>query len=65
MPIYEYLCRNCGNHFEELRKFSEKDRDIECPKCKSKNTQIAVSVFGTAGSGTSGPSSSGGGCKFG
>lgn len=32
MPIYEYLCENCGHEFETLQKLSEAPlRD--CPKC--------------------------------
>jgi len=32
MPLYEYLCQNCGHQFERIQKFS--DAPIaECPKC--------------------------------
>ena len=36
MPIYEYLCSNCGYHLEELQSMSEQPL-TRCPKCK-KNT---------------------------
>lgn len=25
MPIYQYVCEDCGKEFEIIRKFSEKD----------------------------------------
>ena len=32
MPNYEYLCKNCGHRFEQIRKFS--DRPLrKCPEC--------------------------------
>jgi putative FmdB family regulatory protein len=32
MPNYEYLCKNCGHRFEQIRKFS--DRQLrKCPEC--------------------------------
>jgi putative FmdB family regulatory protein len=33
MPIYEYKCKKCGNLFEELRSFSEREDAAACPKC--------------------------------
>ena len=33
MPLYEYLCKQCGNRFEKIQKFSEQPL-TECPKCK-------------------------------
>jgi putative FmdB family regulatory protein len=32
MPNYEYLCKDCGHRFEQIRKFS--DRQLrKCPEC--------------------------------
>ena len=33
MPIYEYVCRKCGGHIEELRSVADIDKPCECPKC--------------------------------
>jgi len=33
MPIYEYICQECGTKFEELRPLSQADKEFECPKC--------------------------------
>ena len=32
MPIYEYKCPTCGNHFERLQQFSD-DPETDCPQC--------------------------------
>lgn len=34
MPIYEFLCRNCGNEFEKILPFSAQTVP-HCPQCKS------------------------------
>jgi len=31
MPIFDYVCKNCGNRFEELVK--KYDDTVVCPKC--------------------------------
>jgi putative FmdB family regulatory protein len=45
MPIYEYLCGECGNRFEILRSISEADSPILCKICQSSKTSRTVSVF--------------------
>lgn len=32
MPVYEYLCDNCGLRFDKMQKFSD-DPLTECPNC--------------------------------
>jgi putative FmdB family regulatory protein len=32
MPIYEYLCENCGHTFEEMQTMKEESL-VTCPKC--------------------------------
>lgn len=61
MPIYEYECISCGHKFELLRKFSDDDSDIKCPKCDKQETKRVISSFATSSSGSSyTPSSYGG-----
>ena len=64
MPIYEYICDSCNEHFEKI--VINKQQEITCPKCSSKKATIQLSVFATAGSGSSTPSGGfsggGGGC---
>ena len=51
MPIYEYVCDECETHFEKI--VINKQQEISCPKCASKKATIQLSVFATAGSGSS------------
>ena len=44
MPIYDYVCRSCGEKFDALRKLKDDDRDVECPRCHEKNASRAVSL---------------------
>jgi putative FmdB family regulatory protein len=68
MPIYEYLCDDCGAHYERI-VMSQK-QSITCPKCESAKHTIQLSVFAapangskTSGGSSSGPASrSGGAC---
>jgi putative FmdB family regulatory protein len=46
MPIYEYICDDCGVRYEKLVR-SNRDT-IVCPKCGSKRHTLQLSVF-TAG----------------
>jgi putative FmdB family regulatory protein len=42
MPIFEYICQECENHFEALVFGDEK---AACPKCQSKKLAPQLSVF--------------------
>jgi putative FmdB family regulatory protein len=42
MPIFEYVCKECENHFEALVFGDEK---AACPKCQSKKLAPQLSVF--------------------
>ena len=44
MPIYEYLCDQCGKKFEALRSFSSADDPIDCEACHSAQTHRTVSA---------------------
>jgi putative FmdB family regulatory protein len=43
MPIYEYICDNCGHKFELLRKFGEAGK-VNCTSCNSNARRIYSSV---------------------
>ncbi|HTQ56433.1 MAG TPA: zinc ribbon domain-containing protein [Bryobacteraceae bacterium] len=49
MPLYEYRCENCGEQFEKLRRMSEADEGVECPRCESDEVERLLSSFATAG----------------
>lgn len=45
MPFYEYECKDCSEHFEQLVSISEADLKQVCPHCNGKNTEKQLSVF--------------------
>lgn len=65
MPIYEYVCDDCGEHYERI-VFNQKT-EVICPKCDSGKHTIQLSVFAAPASGTKAssggsPAPSGGCC---
>lgn len=45
MPIYEYVCHDCGAQYEALRAIKDADMPIACKQCESRNTARGISVF--------------------
>jgi putative FmdB family regulatory protein len=45
MPIYEYLCADCGNKFEKLVRRSADADALVCPSCGQKHLQQEFSTF--------------------
>jgi len=63
MPIYEYLCRECGSEFEKL--ISGTRTDIACPSCASAQVMRRLSLVGVKTGGRfagSAEAPQGGGC---
>ena len=58
MPIFEYICKECGHHFEALVMGSKRP---ECPSCQGAWLEQQLSTFavgpskGTASRPSSGP----------
>lgn len=50
MPIYEYVCKKCGERFERLVMTLSSQDDIICPYCGSDEVDRAVSWFSSLGS---------------
>lgn len=61
MPMYEYRCQECGKLYEQLRRMSEADTNLECPQCGGKKVERQISACGFTGFASAG-GSSGGGC---
>lgn len=62
MPIYEFVCKPCGNKFELLVPASKLDQ-VDCPSCKSGKVKRLMSTFAARSSGSDGSHSHGdGGC---
>ena len=52
MPIYEYVCNECGHQFETLQKMSDAPLS-DCPECKKSALKKKISApgFRLSGSG--------------
>lgn len=52
MPIYEYLCGDCGHHLEAMQKISDEPLK-DCPSCSKPalTKQISAPGFRLSGSG--------------
>ena len=44
MPIYEFKCSKCEEFFEVIVMGSGDDKEINCPKCDSREFQRVVST---------------------
>lgn len=47
MPIFEYLCKDCGRPFEKI--VPRYDSPADCTHCNSDNVEKQLSVFAVAG----------------
>lgn len=48
MPTYEYRCKKCGHHFDQMMSFAEHERRKHrpaCPKCKSHAVEQVPAKF--------------------
>jgi putative FmdB family regulatory protein len=50
MPIYEYVCQDCGSKFEKFIRTRIVKTQPECPGCGSDHTDKAISTFASRGS---------------
>jgi len=53
VPIYTYICKDCGEKFELLIGVGSADEEIKCKKCNSKNVEKTISSFNTVSKGSS------------
>lgn len=45
MPLYEYVCKACGNELEALQKLSA-DPLKDCPQCQQPELEKKISAAG-------------------
>lgn len=45
MPIYEYLCENCGKELERIQKISDEPL-VDCPECGKAQLRKKISAVG-------------------
>jgi putative FmdB family regulatory protein len=67
MPIYEYVCLECGERFDALRLMRDADATIACGRCQSERTTRQLSLFfsqsgGRTATASESHSHAGGGC---
>ncbi|MCI5158601.1 MAG: zinc ribbon domain-containing protein [Candidatus Electrothrix sp. AUS1_2] len=43
MPIYEYVCKKCENHFEVLNTSAKESDIVNCPRCLSLEVKKTLS----------------------
>jgi putative FmdB family regulatory protein len=48
MPLFEYECRGCGQHFEYLTRDGQAPA---CPSCAGSDLQKQLSAFAVGGAG--------------
>lgn len=66
MPIYEYVCQDCGNNFEKLIRRQGDVEALVCPSCGEKHLKQALSTFAAHGATQSGSAPANfGGCPAG
>jgi putative FmdB family regulatory protein len=68
MPIYEFVCTDCGHPFEQLVLSSSKVAEVICPICKSQNVTKKISTVASRLTGSNSYSfsdSSGSSCNTG
>jgi putative FmdB family regulatory protein len=54
VPIYEYVCQECGAKFEKFVRSMSSTAPIACPECQSEKVEKAISLFGMSQSGNLG-----------
>jgi putative FmdB family regulatory protein len=65
MPLYEFICEDCGETFEELVMSANLTNQVTCPNCKSDLVRKLISTFASKfgpGSSTLNGYSSGSSC---
>lgn len=45
MPLYEYRCEACSEHFEVLQGMGESGDGISCPRCGAEEIARQLSTF--------------------
>ena len=48
MPIFEFLCKDCGGLFEKI--VPKHDSPADCIHCNSENLEKQLSIFAVTGS---------------
>jgi putative FmdB family regulatory protein len=65
MPIYEYVCKDCKKHFEQLLSSANSSATVKCKECGSLNVKKTISAgnFRMGGGSSSIPTGALSGCS--
>src|SRR5206468_416555 len=44
MPVYEFKCAKCGELFEVMGSYAEREKEHACPKCGSLEVKQPISL---------------------
>jgi putative FmdB family regulatory protein len=61
MPMFEFVCRTCGERFEEIRSRDPEQPAPTCPECGSEQVVKLFSSFASPSAGWSSGSAGSGG----
>ena len=64
MPIYSFICKNCGEKFDLLIGVTAEKEEYKCKKCNSKNIERTLSTFSVGGSDNTSPNCPTGTCSL-
>ncbi len=53
MPIFEFVCQECGSPFEELVRSASATEEVTCPFCESDQVAKQISTFASKINGAS------------
>ena len=53
MPIFEFICTDCNEPFEELVRSANAVDEVECPSCGGVHIKKMISTFASKVAGTS------------
>jgi putative FmdB family regulatory protein len=56
MPIFEFVCADCGEPFEELVRSANAVDEVTCPNCHSEQVRKQISTFASRVTGKGGSS---------
>ena len=45
MPLFEFVCSQCGSQFEELVRSASVIEGVICPSCQSEDVTKKISTF--------------------
>jgi putative FmdB family regulatory protein len=52
MPIFEYVCDDCGTKFEKLVRGAERSNGLSCPSCGQSHLTTQFSTFSAHANGS-------------